>query len=94
MIEQVHSHSRSLRYYEYAKSHEIGFGWVLLGPQETALTNGELPSQEEPLWESPQANACLESLRKTARGMAMNESLSAKIHPEGYVPEDPDFTLK
>lgn len=49
MIEQVLSHPRSLTYYEYAKSHETGFGWVLLGPQETAITNGELPSQEEPL---------------------------------------------
>lgn len=94
MIEQVHPHPRSLMYYVYAKSHETGFGWVLLGSQETALTNGELPFQEEPLWESPQANACLEGLRKTAMGMATNVSLSAKVLSDGYVPKDPNFTLK
>lgn len=94
MIEEVHSHPRSLTYYEYAKSHETGFGWGLWGPQETAITNGELPSQEEPLWESPKANACLAGLRKAAMGMAINVSVSAKTRADGYVPEDPDFTLK
>lgn len=38
-MEQVRSHPRSLTYYEYAKSHETGLGWVSL---EIAVTNSDL----------------------------------------------------